>query len=101
MTSKRTYPQLVQNGIEMMNPTKQRANATNIRGIFFPAGVSQITVDVASTIENAESMPSMNNTNPRSTVQTFDPGISSIAAGYAIKARPAELVLVLAMLLVA
>lgn len=101
MTSKRTYPQLVQNGIEMMNPTKQRANATNIRGIFFPAGVSQITVDVASTIENAESIPSMNNTNPRSTVQTFDPGISSIAAGYAIKARPAELVLVLAMLLVA
>ena len=85
----------------MRNPKKQRKNATNILGIFLPDGVSQITVEVASTIEKAESIPSINSTSPSKTVQKFEPGISSMAAGYAINARPAELVFVFAMLLVA
>lgn len=89
---------MVQKGIEIRKPKKHKAKATNILGIFFILGASQITVEVASTIENAESIPSINKTNPRRIVQKFEPGISSIAAGYAINARPAELVFVLARL---
>jgi len=81
MTSNRTKPQLVQNGIEKTKPAKQRTNATNILGYFFPAGVSQMTVDVASTIEKAESIPSKNSVRPRITAQTFEAGIISQAVG--------------------
>ena len=51
-------PQLVQNGSDIQKPKKHKVKATNILGYFIPICVSQITVDVASTIENAESIPS-------------------------------------------
>jgi len=81
MVSKSTKPQLVQNGMEQKKPKKQRKKATNILGYFLPAGVSQITVDVASTIENAESIPSIYRVNPNNTAQKFGASIVSIALG--------------------
>lgn len=74
-------PQFVQNGIEAQNPTRQSTKATNILGYFLPLGVSHITVDVASTIEKAESIPSMYKFIPNRTDQKFGAGIVSIALG--------------------
>lgn len=64
-------PQLVQNIIDIKNPNMQITKATNILGILDPVGVSQITVDTASVIENAESIPRVKSTNPRIIVQKF------------------------------
>jgi len=88
MTSNRTKPQLVQKGIERRKPKKQRKKAINILGIFDPAGVSQMTVDVASTMEKAESIPSKKRVAPSIIAQRFLAGIMSQAVGYAMKARP-------------
>ena len=74
-------PQLVQNGIEQQNPKMQRTKATNILGNFLPEGVSQITVDVATTIEKAESIPSMYKVKPNNTAQKLGAAIVSIALG--------------------
>lgn len=64
-------PQLVQNMIDIKNPQVQITNATNILGTFAPVGVSQITVATASVMVKAESIPSVNNTNPKRIVQKF------------------------------
>ena len=98
MVSKSTKPQLVQNGIEKKKPKRQRRKATNILGMLRPPSVSQITVEVASTIENAESIPSMYKVKPNNTAQKFGASMVSMALGYAMKARPIELVFDLAKL---
>ena len=81
MVSNSTKPQLVQNGTEKAKPKTQRKKATNILGYFLPVGVSQITVDVASTIENAESIPSMYKVKPNNTAQKFGASMVSMALG--------------------
>jgi len=45
-------------------------------------------VEIASTIENAESIPRVNNVMKRSKFQKFDNGISAAAVGKATYARP-------------
>ena len=57
-------------------------------GYFFPAGVSQISVNVAYTMEKAESIPSKNRVRSRIIAHTLETGIISQAVGYAMKARP-------------
>ena len=67
--------------VDMHIPETQRIKATHFLGIFLPVGVSVMTVEVASSIEKAESIPSMNKVSDSKRVQKFGLGISSIAAG--------------------
>lgn len=50
-----------------------------------------MTVEIASTRENAVSIPKVKRVRPRRAVQKFEPVIDSAAAGYATKARALEL----------
>lgn len=74
-------PQLVQNGMETQNPKTQRMKAMKLLGYFAPILVSQITVAVASTIANAESIPSKNKVSPSIMLQSCGTSIVSIADG--------------------
>jgi hypothetical protein len=82
----------------MMNPTKLSPKAMKAFGTLLRVFRSATTVDVASTIAKAESIPSKNRTIPRRKAQKFDHFIISTAVGYAMKARPTELVFDLARL---
>lgn len=77
------------------------ANAMNPFGKCFIESRSVITVDVASTIENAESIPRKNKVELNRKVQRLAQLIKSQAVGKAIKARPAEEVLDFARLFLA
>lgn len=85
-------PKLKQNGIDPRKPIAHKTNATNILGTLPPHAVSQITVDVASIAENEESIPSMNNVDPKMNAHKLGADILSIAVGYVMKARPTPLV---------
>jgi len=52
-----------------------------------------MTVEMASTMEKAESIPSMKRVRPRMPAQKLDPDMVSQAAGNATNARELELVL--------
>ena len=88
----------MQNGIERRNPRKQMMKATNPLGKFFIDCKSVMTVEVASTIEKAESIPRKNKVALNRKVQRLAQGIKSQAVGKAMKANPAEEVLDLARL---
>lgn len=98
MTSKRTKPQLVQNGIERRNPTKVMRKAMNPFGTPLAISKSKMTVEVASTMENAESIPRKNSVELNMKVQKLAHGMRSQAVGKATKAKPAEEVFDLARL---
>lgn len=80
----------MQNGTERRKPTKQMRNDIKPLGIFFMESRSVMTVDVASTIENAESIPRKNKVELNKNVHKFGQSIKSQAVGNAMKAKPAE-----------
>lgn len=68
-------------------------NAMIILFSFLPRGVSWITVEVASIIENAESKPRLKRAIKKRIDQKLPPGIVAHADGKAMKASPNELTL--------
>jgi hypothetical protein len=71
----------VQKGIDMRKPMMHSTKDTKVLGSWLPHLVSQITVEVASTIEKAESMPSRYRVKPRMIAQALALFISSMAVG--------------------
>lgn len=59
----------------------QSTKATNAFGNFYPNAVSQMTVDVASTIEKAESIPKVNRVMLNMIAQRLGAFIKSQAVG--------------------
>ena len=76
--------------MERRNPRKQMRNAMKPLGQFFILSKSVITVEVASTIEKAESIPRKNRVELNMKVQKLAQLIKSQAVGKAMKAKPAE-----------
>jgi hypothetical protein len=71
---------------------KQITKAIKLLGTPSSDGKSVMTVDVASTMEKAESIPSKNKVLPRRNAQRLDHCIKSTAVGYAMNASPMEAV---------
>jgi len=67
-----------------MNPIVQIMAAIIILFNFLPITVSFKTVQIASTIEKAESIPSKKRVKNKSKFQKLEPGISEAAVGKAI-----------------
>lgn len=88
----------MQNGTEQRKPAIHKKKAIKLLGQSRSVLKSDMTVAAASTIEKPESIPSMKSVVPSKKAQRFDQVIISIAVGYAMKARPTELVLDLAIL---
>ena len=74
-------PKLKQNGKEQMQPPMQRAAERQIFGMSLPHFVSWTVATIASTTQNAESMPSVNSVNPRMMAQKFGAEMVSMAVG--------------------
>lgn len=88
--SRRMYPMSAQKVKLIKKPITHTANAINILLIFLPVGVSCKTVEIASTIEKAESIPSVNRVTNNRRFQKLDPGISAAAVGKATYASPKD-----------
>lgn len=84
--------------MEKRNPKKQMRNAMKPLGNFLIESNSDKTVEVASTMEKAESIPRKNNVELNRNVQKLAQSIKSQAVGKAMKANPAEEVFDLARL---
>jgi len=76
--------------VEMHAPRILRMSAIFHLGTFCPYSVSLMTVEVASSIENAESIPRVNKVSERRIDQKFEYGRVSMAVGYAMNARPID-----------
>lgn len=81
MQSKKMKPQFEQKRVEIRAPRMQRNAATCQRGLLANLGVSVMMVEVASTIEKAESTPRVNSVRARSIAHPLENGRVSIAVG--------------------
>ena len=93
MTSKKVTPQLDTKSRDPQKPITQIIKAISLRGIVRPHSVSLSTVDIASTKEKAVSIPRVNRVKERTIDHKLENCMVSIAAGYATKAKPRELML--------